>query len=80
MPIEHYLTLRVLYTGTGGLAVGTTMFLMAITNTEHVPGISVALGLVINDWSWYTIVFILIGIMLISLIQRKLKNWMIGLG
>ena len=80
LPIEHYLTLRVLYTVTGGLAVGITMFLMAITNTEHAPGTSVALGLVINDWSWYTIVFILIGIMLISLIQRKLKNWMIGLG
>lgn len=79
LPIDHYLTLRVLYTLTGGLAVGLTMFLMVITNTEHAPATSIALGLVINDWKWYTIVLILTGITLIAFIQRRLKNWMIDL-
>ena len=78
-PIDQYLTQKIIHIFAGALAVGCSMFLMAITDTEHAPATSIALGLVINDWTVSTIVFILVGITLISGIQYVLKPKMIDL-
>ncbi len=78
-PVHHYMTLKLIHIAAGVLAVGLAMFLMSITNTEHAPASSIALGLVINDWDHIIIVKILVGIIIISMSQRALRRWMIDL-
>ena len=78
-PIDQESSYRFIYVLAGGLAVCLTMFLMTITMTEHAPSTSIALGLVINDWEMNTVVYILIGIVVISLIQKALKPLMMDL-
>ena len=63
----------------GGIAVAVAMFLMAITDTEHAPATSIALGFVVNDWDLRTVAFVLVGIVIISTVQRVLKPRMIDL-
>jgi hypothetical protein len=55
------------------------MFMMTITNTEHAPATGIALGFVINEWTFKTVVLVLVGIIIISTIQRCCRNWMINL-
>ena len=57
----------------GALSVGMAIFLMVITDTEHPPAASVALGLVLNKWDYLTIVSVLCGIILISILKWLLK-------
>ena len=79
VPDEIYILEKELHITGGALAVGLAMFLMAITNTEHAPATGIALGLVINNWNFLTVVLILAGISVISGIQKLLKPWMMDL-
>jgi CBS-domain-containing membrane protein len=63
----------------GSLAVGIAIFLMVITNTEHAPAAGIALGLVINEWDWQTIIFIISAVILFAVIKRLLKAKLIDL-
>ncbi|MGD2278894.1 MAG: HPP family protein [Candidatus Omnitrophota bacterium] len=63
----------------GGIAVAIAVFLMTITDTEHAPATSIALGFVINDWDIKTVVLVLAGIVIISAVQRALRPRMIDL-
>ena len=63
----------------GALAVGLSIFLMVITDTEHAPAAGIALGLVINRWDYLTLVFILSSVSLFFLIKKLLKSKMIDL-
>ncbi len=56
----------------GALAVGLAIFLMVITNTEHPPAASLALGLVINGWQNRTVLIVFCGVLILSLIKRIL--------
>ena len=58
------------------LSVGLSIFIMAITNTEHPPAAGTALGIVIQGWSYSTILVILITISLLSLTKHLLKSWL----
>ena len=58
------------------LSVGLSIFIMAITNTEHPPAAGTALGIVIQGWSYSTILVILITISLLSLTKYLLKSWL----
>ena len=80
----HYLSmvpsLRQLTVGTGlahlafaALAVGLALFIMVVTNTEHPPAASLALGFALNEFSYKTVLVALIGIIAISLIKSALK-------
>jgi CBS-domain-containing membrane protein len=77
--IEHYWLLKIIHILAGALAVCLAMFFMSITDTEHAPASGIALGLVINDWDYFIILKILAGIIIISLIQRALRRWMIDI-
>jgi len=77
--IEHDLTEKVLYLFAGGLAVFFAMFCMAVTNTEHAPATSVALGLVLNTWRISIIGKVILGIVIISLVHHFLKKRMVDL-
>jgi len=71
---EH--SVRIFY---GAIAVGLTMFLMVTTDTEHAPGAAIALGFVLNEWDFMTIVVVMAGIVLISMIKELARNWLIDL-
>ncbi len=59
-------------------AVGTSIFAMTVLNFEHPPAAGLALGLVINEWSFKTVVVVVIGVAFISglkaLLRPALKN------
>lgn len=79
LSLEGYLVQTALHVLSAGLAVIIVMLLMTVTNTEHAPATSLAVGFVINDWSPYTVLFIMIGITVISAVQRILRPVMIDL-
>ncbi len=60
-------------------SVGVSIFIMTMLNTEHAPAAGVALGLVIQEWTIITIIFIITSIIWMTLIKNLLKNWMIDL-
>ena len=54
----------------GALAISTAMFLMVVTRTEHPPAASLALGLVLNEWTLVTLLVVLAGVILLSIVKR----------
>jgi len=63
----------------GALAVGFSIFVMVVTDTEHAPAAGIALGLVINRWDYLTLIFILSSVSLFFFIKKLLKSKMIDL-
>jgi CBS-domain-containing membrane protein len=63
----------------GAIAVGISIFIMTVTNTEHPPAAGIALGLVINPWTWLTIVFILCAVIWLSGVRKILKPYLMDL-
>ncbi|MEJ2108182.1 MAG: HPP family protein [Acidiferrobacteraceae bacterium] len=63
----------------GAAAVGLTMLLMVITNTEHPPAAGLALGFVLNTWNLWTVVVVLGGIALLVITKRLLKPVLVDL-
>ncbi len=57
----------------GAMSVGLAMFVMVITDTEHSPAAGLALGLILNEWSFLTIVVVFVGIISLSAIKLVLK-------
>lgn len=54
------------------LAVGLSIFLMAITNTEHPPASATALGIVAHGWSYQVVIFVLVCAISLAIIRRLL--------
>ncbi|MBE0466498.1 MAG: HPP family protein [Candidatus Desulforudis sp.] len=73
------ITQRASYIVFGALAVGIAILLMTITNTEHPPAAGMALGLVLNDWDYLTIIFILGAITFMFSVRQFLKSRLIDL-
>jgi len=63
----------------GAMSVGIAIFIMAITNTEHAPAAGIALGLVINQWTFMTVLFILIAILWMASVKKLLKSYLMNL-
>ena len=63
----------------GAIAVGVSIFIMAITNTEHAPAAGIALGLVINTWDYITIIFIIIAIIWMTTVKKLLRPYLMDL-
>ena len=74
--LTHNTTSLVLF---GSIAVGISIFIMSITNTEHAPAAGIALGLVINNWDYLTIVYIILAILWLVFIKIALKKYLINL-
>ena len=56
------------------LAVGFSIFLMAITNTEHPPAAGTALGIAAHTWSYQVVLFILLSVIILALIRAIMKS------
>lgn len=63
----------------GSISVGTAIFLMAITETEHPPAAGLALAFVLNGWNILTIEVVFAGIILIAVVKLLLKRFLIDL-
>ncbi len=61
------------------LSVGLAIFLMTIFNFEHPPAAGTALGFVVYEWSYSTIVFVLIFAVSLVVVKRLLKRYLKGL-
>jgi CBS-domain-containing membrane protein len=61
------------------LAVGLSLFTMVVTDTEHPPAAGTALSVVTLGPNWETIVALLISVVLLVLIQRLLRRYLIDL-
>jgi CBS-domain-containing membrane protein len=54
----------------GALATGLAMFVMVITKTEHPPAAALALGLVLNEWDFLTLVVVIVGVIVLTICKR----------
>jgi len=63
----------------GGLAIGLAMFLMVVTNTEHPPAASLALGLVLGEWHLLTVAVAMVEIVILCILKKLLKPLLINL-
>jgi CBS-domain-containing membrane protein len=58
------------------VAVGGSMFLMSITNTEHPPAAGTALGVVIAGYSTRTVLGVLVGVAILVTVHRLLRPFL----
>jgi len=56
------------------LAVGSCIFLMTITNTEHTPAVSTALGIVAGGCTYQIVLSVLLCAVSLAIIGRLLRN------
>ena len=70
---------ELLYVFTGAIAVGMSIFLMCITDTEHAPAAGTALGIVIHGFTWQAVVFVLSCAIALSLARWLLRAKLINL-
>ena len=55
------------------LTVGLSTVLMVLTNTEHPPAAGAALGLVIHDWSLWSVGVIIVSAVALSILRAALR-------
>ena len=56
------------------LSVGMSILVMVLTDTEHPPAAGTALGLVVSGWSPSSVLFVLLGAVLLSLVHLLLRS------
>ncbi len=56
------------------LSVGLAIFAMVTTNTEHPPAAGLAMGLILNEWSYMTIFVAMAGIVSLCIIRYLFKS------
>lgn len=61
------------------VAVGLSIFVMVVTDTEHAPAAGTALGLVIPDWTWSAVVFIIVAVLALSALKVILGPRLVNL-
>lgn len=76
---NFFADIEILYIVFGSLAVGLSIFVMVITDTEHPPASGIALGLVINDWNYITIIFVVSGVLILYLVKTLLRSFLVDL-
>ena len=61
------------------VALGLAFLVMVVTDTEHPPAAALALGFVLNEWDIFSLVVVLAGITLITLIKELNKSRLLDL-
>jgi hypothetical protein len=52
---------------------------MAITQTEHAPAAGTALGIVAHEWTYLTIIFVLVFTVSLAIVRRLLRRYLVDL-
>jgi CBS-domain-containing membrane protein len=63
----------------GAIAVGLAIFIMVAIDAEHAPAAGIALVLILNEWQFKTIIFILATVIIMALLKKILKPILIDL-
>lgn len=79
IPVNTYMEQKALHLLACAIAFSLAMFLMAITSTEHAPAAAIAIGFVLNIWTVHTVILVMAGIIVIAIMQRIMKPWMMDL-
>ncbi len=74
--IQHLLSADTVFEVGAALAVGCTMLLMVLLNVEHPPAAGLALGIVLDQWSFWTLVVIFLTAVMITLLKEFLRPWL----
>ncbi|MDA3792166.1 MAG: HPP family protein [Elusimicrobia bacterium] len=61
------------------IAVGVSILVMVVTNTEHAPAAGIALGLVLNSWNGGTLLFTLAAAIVMSVTKEVLSDYLVDL-
>jgi CBS-domain-containing membrane protein len=64
---------EVLFILAGALSVGLSIFLMTITDTEHPPAATTAIGIIASGWSYKIALFVLLSALCLALARRVLR-------
>lgn len=76
----HNLTdFHLIYSMFAGLAVGLSLLIMTMTNAEHPPAAGLSLGLVLQGYHIGSVIIVFASVVILMLIKRLLKNWLINL-
>ena len=59
--------------------LGTAIFIMVVTDTEHAPAAGAALGIMLNPWTYVTLASVLFGVGLMALLRGLLAPHMLNL-
>ena len=70
---------RFIFAAAAAAAVGIAILVMVILNMEHAPAAGIALGLVVNQWDIFNLQFIIISVLIIALVKRALRFFLIDL-
>jgi CBS-domain-containing membrane protein len=58
------------------LTVGTAIFIMVVTDTEHPPAAGTALGVAMTGITLRVLIVVVISIIILSVIHRLLKRFL----
>jgi len=64
---------EVIFILAGALSVGLSIFLMTITDTEHPPAATTALGIIANGWSYKVALFVILSALCLALARKLLR-------
>ena len=70
---------RAILVTVAALTVCLSIVLMVLTNTEHPPAAGAALGLVIHDWSLWSVGVILVSAVALSILRAILRPRLVNL-
>ena len=59
---------------TAALAVGITMFLMAVTDTEHAPAAGTAMAVSIQGFTWELAVLLIVSVLFLVILHQILRG------
>lgn len=76
--MQNFLSFSLTYELTGALAVALTMLVMVMFSLEHPPATGLALGLVIDQWRWWTLIILLFSIICIATIKHLVEPWLLA--
>jgi len=70
IPQPHYFMSLLAY----ALAVGGSIFIMVVTDTEHPPASGLALGLAVSGFSWSVGIAVVTAVVVLSLVHHFFKS------
>ena len=79
LALSLFRNLEISYIVFGSLAVGTAIFLMTITDTEHPPAAGIPIALIFSKWDYLTIIFILSASIILFIIKSLLRPILVDL-
>jgi len=70
IPQPHYIVSLLVY----ALAVGSSIFIMVVTDTEHPPASGLALGVAVSGFSWSVSIAVVTAVIVLSLVHHFFKS------